>query len=95
MLEISKKEKSKTLTIVLITTLLLLLMIVNVFSLCIKISKMKVERKVVLEKLASLEGEEQYLKLEVEKLNDPDYVARYAREKYLFSKDGEFNIRIQ
>ena len=30
----------------------------------------------------------------VTKLQDPDYVARYAREKYLFSKDGEIIIRI-
>ena len=30
----------------------------------------------------------------VTKLQDPDYVARYAREKYLYSKDGEIIIRI-
>ena len=30
----------------------------------------------------------------VAKLQDPDYVARYAREKYLYSKDGEIIIRI-
>ena len=35
-----------------------------------------------------LEEENAYLKVEVEKLQDPDYVARYAREKYLYSKDG-------
>ena len=33
--------------------------------------------------------------MEVEKLKDPDYVARYAREQFLYSKDGEFNIRIK
>ena len=31
---------------------------------------------------------------DIKKLNDPDYVARYAREKYLYSKNGELIIRI-
>ena len=30
----------------------------------------------------------------LEKLNDPDYIARYARETYLYSKDGEYIIRL-
>ncbi len=95
MIDVPKKEKRKTLIISILTLSLILLMIINIFSLCIKISNIKAERKTVIERLVNLEEEEQYLKLEVEKLNDPDYVARYAREKYLFSKDGEFNIRIQ
>lgn len=95
MIDVPKKEKRKTLIISILTLSLILLMIINMFSLCIKISNIKAERKAVIERLVNLEEEEQYLKLEVEKLNDPDYVARYAREKYLFSKDGEFNIRIQ
>lgn len=95
MIDVPKKEKRKTLIISILTLSLILLMIINIFSLCIKISNIKAERKAVIERLVNLEEEEQYLKLEVEKLNDPDYVARYAREKYLFSKDGEFNIRIQ
>ena len=37
---------------------------------------------------------EDELKATVTKLQDPDYVARYAREKYLYSKDGEIIIRI-
>ena len=32
--------------------------------------------------------------MDVDKLQDPDYIARYAREKYLYSKDGEFIIKI-
>lgn len=95
MIDVPKKEKRKTLIISILTLSLIILMIINIFSLCVKISNIKAERRNVIERLANLEEEEQYLKLEVEKLNDPDYVARYAREKYLFSKDGEFNIRIQ
>lgn len=39
-------------------------------------------------------SEEEELKSEINKLQDPEYVARYAREKYLYSKDGELIIRI-
>lgn len=46
-------------------------------------------------KLVSLQAEEQDLKIEIQKLKDPDYLARYAREKYLYSKDGEYIIKIE
>ena len=35
------------------------------------------------------------LKLDIEKLNDPDYLADYARENYLYSKDGEYILQIE
>ncbi len=38
--------------------------------------------------------EEEKLKSEVIKLQDSDYVARYAKEKYLYSTDGETIIRL-
>ena len=38
--------------------------------------------------------EESSLKSEVVKLQDPDYVARYAREKYMYTKDGEVILKI-
>lgn len=47
------------------------------------------------EKLISLQAEEQELKIEIQKLKDPDYLARYARENYLYSKDGEYIIKIE
>ena len=45
-------------------------------------------------KLVSLKDEEEVLNSDIKKLEDPEYVARYAREKYLYSKDGELIIRI-
>ncbi len=35
------------------------------------------------------------LKVDVNKMQDSDYIARYAREKYLYSKDGEFILNIK
>lgn len=37
---------------------------------------------------------EQDLKSQITKLQDPDYAAEYAREKYMLSKDGEVNIKL-
>lgn len=52
------------------------------------------EKHELEDRLAELQAEEKELKLDADKLQDPDYVARYAREKYLYSKDGEFIIKI-
>ena len=52
-----------------------------------EVAKLSTEYDELLEKEFSL-------KSEVTKLQDPDYVARYAREKYLYSKNGEIIIRI-
>lgn len=52
-----------------------------------QVSKLEEEYEEMTDKQKSLESE-------VVKLQDPDYVARYAREKYLYSKDGELIIRI-
>ena len=44
----------------------------------------------VLEKQKkAVEKEKAELQNEVELLNDEDYVARYARENYIFPRDGE------
>ncbi len=55
----------------------------------------KYQQKKDLEKqLIKLQEEELKLKVDADKLQDPDYIARYAREKYLYSKDGEYIIKI-
>ena len=55
----------------------------------------KYQQKKSLEKqLIELQEKELQLKVDADKLQDPDYIARYAREKYLYSKDGEFIIKI-
>ncbi len=42
----------------------------------------------------ALQEREQELNNEIERLQDTDYLARYAREKYFYSKDGELIIRL-
>lgn len=45
--------------------------------------------------LVQLKKEEEDLNIEITKLKDPDYLARYARENYLYSKNGEYIIKIE
>ena len=52
------------------------------------------EKEQLEKKLISLKNKEKKLKVDANKLQDPDYIARYAREKYLYSKDGEFILKI-
>lgn len=52
------------------------------------------EKKDLEKQLVNLKDQEEELKADVKKMQDPDYVARYAREKYLYSKDGEYVIQL-
>ncbi len=52
------------------------------------------EKDELEQQLVDLMEEEESLKVDVGRLQDADYVARYAREKYLYSKEGEFIFRL-
>lgn len=52
------------------------------------------EEKELSEKLSNLKSDAKSLKTEINKLQDKEYIARYAREKYLYTKNGEYVIKI-
>ena len=56
-------------------------------------NKYKEKEKLSLE-LMELKEKEQELSTDVEKLKDPEYVGRYLREKFLYSKEGELVIKM-
>ena len=53
------------------------------------IRKYKNEEKRLRLELEELKEDAENLNLEITKLSSPEYIARYAREKYLYSKEGE------
>ena len=57
------------------------------------IEKYQEKQELELE-LTALKEKEEELQVDANKLQNPDYVARYAREKYLYSKDGEYILQI-
>lgn len=53
-------------------------------------------QKYKLEKYYSqLQENAEELKIDIDKLNDKEYLANYARENYLYSKDGEYVLKIE
>lgn len=65
-----------------------------VVSVSVDIMKKYKEKKELGEELILLKEKEQELAVDVEKLKDPEYVARYLREKFLYSKEDEYIIKI-
>ena len=52
------------------------------------------EKKQLENLYLELQEEAETLKIDIEKLNDESYLANYAREHYLYSKDGEYIIQL-
>lgn len=66
----------------------------NLFCNIKNINEMKLEKKALQNKIVKLEKEKESLETDILKLNDPDYIAKYVREKYLYSKTGEVILRM-
>lgn len=58
------------------------------------IYNLSLEKKKLENLYVDLQDEAESLKIDIEKLNDSNYLANYAREHYLYSKDGEYIIQI-
>ena len=57
--------------------------------------KLEVTKKDLDNELVRLKEKEEELKVDVNKLHDPNYVSRYAREKYYFTnKEGEYVFKL-
>ena len=52
------------------------------------------EEKELKDKLTSLKADAKSLKTQITKLQDKEYIARYARENYLYTKNGEYVIKL-
>ena len=53
------------------------------------------EKKQKENELVVLKEKAEDLKQDIEKLNDPQYLADYARENYLYSKEDEYILQIE
>lgn len=87
--KVNKKDSSRIGFLLLSVVLFIVILISTVFSDVRQIISNKSMTEELSVKYEKLLEEEASLNSEVIKLQDPDYVARYAREKYLYTKDGE------
>ena len=92
-----RKVKLKVRTLVVFTITIMIFGYLFYSGIYYLVSKKNYEsEKIVLQdKLNNLKDKETDLNSEINKLKDDDYLARYAREEYLYSKKGEYVIRIE
>lgn len=68
-------------------------MCINIFPDWLKIMANKKELTILKTSYKELLDNEEALKAEVQKLQNPEYLERYAKEKFLYTKDKEIIIR--
>jgi len=96
---VKKRKMSIVAKIRVFFTVIIILVVVSMLGyncVCnvLKIIDMKNQKVNLQEKIVKLDEEKEELELDIRKLEDPDYIAKYVREKYLYSKDGEIILRL-
>ncbi len=89
-----KKKAKRIATFGMLSIILVITICLTLFSVIIEIVDKYQEKNQLSTELIALQEQEKELETDVKKLEDPEYLARYAREKYFYSKDGELILRI-
>ncbi len=95
MRKISQKTKFRVTFLLLGFIISSVLFVSSIFSYTTQIIRTKQEIKELNMAYAESLEQEDILNDEINKLKDPEYLAKYAREKYLYSKDDEIIIKIE
>ena len=90
----TKKEKKRLFVISTMIVVLLVMLINSVASDWSEIMDNNHQIKQLTDEYNDLMAEEEKLQSDVTKLQDSDYIARYAKEKYLYSQEGDTIIRM-
>ena len=94
MKKVNKGAKRRLLLLFSIFVLLVGYMSYSTITYWKQILQNKKDTKELEKKYSKLVANKEILEKDLVKLQDPDYVAKYAREKYLYSKEGELIIKI-
>lgn len=82
-------DKNRIVFLMFSVVLFIIILISTIFTDLQQIAYNKEQTELLKIKYTQLLEEESSLNSEAIKLQDPDYLARRAREKYLYTKDGE------
>ena len=77
-----------------ICVFLMLWFVYTMFSYTTSLYKLQQQKKQLEAEYLNLQEVADDLKTEITKLQDPEYLAKYAREHYSYSKEGELIIKI-
>ena len=94
MRRVSRREKRKMVLTTIICLFIIGLSVISSVSNILQIINKEQEKEILTSELQKLEEKEKILSDDVEKLKNPEYAARYAREKYLYSKTEEKILKI-
>ncbi len=90
---VTKKEKRRLTLFIVVFFGIISFMCINIFPDWLKIMANKKELTLLETSYKDLLDSEEALKAEVQKLQNPEYVERYAKEKFLYTKPNEIIIR--
>ena len=90
----TKKEKKRLFVISVVIILLIVSLVSSVAGDWTKIMENKSKITSLNKQYNDLLSEEEKLVSEVTKLQDDDYIVRFAKEKFLYSENGELIIRM-
>ena len=93
-MEKTKKEKKRLFVISVVIILLVVSLVSSVAGDWTKIMENKSKITSLNKQYNDLLSEEEKLVSEVTKLQDDDYIVRFAKEKFLYSENGELIIRM-
>ena len=92
--KISKGVKHRLSILFPLTIFILIGCLGTIITYAYKIHSLKQQEASLRKELETLIEEEELLNDEIIKLKDPDYIAKYARENYFYTKKGEYVIKI-
>ena len=95
MRKVTKKSKRRLLIFGIISVIAIGYFFVTLVSYSYSYISLKSEEINLNNELISLQEKKEFLKNEIVKLNDPEYVIRYAKENYLYSEDGEYVLMLE
>lgn len=92
--KVSKASKRRLMIFGILSIMAIVYFFVTLFGYTYSYISLKKEENNLKNQLVFLQDKKANLKIEIQKLNDPEYVARYAKENYLYSADGEYVLKI-
>ena len=92
--KIPKASKKRLLVFGTLSIIIIIYFLFQLLFYTYRIYNLKREQGKLQKNYTSLKKEEKELRNEIDKLQDSDYIARYARENYSYSKNGEYIIKL-
>lgn len=93
--KVSRNVKRRMTIIAPISFGIFVVTIFTILSYAYRINNLRIMKIELEDKLVALKNDADLMSDEIEKLKDPEYIAKFARENYLYTKDGEYVLKIE